>query len=233
MKLPKEVTGISPASLCHRISSISEPKHSIESTNCIRRVSKSHTPVSYILYSSSSNLAYILAAHEQTFQDFSSFISTYKNEQYEQRLVAASKLRAAAVKAWEQRDPFEIRLVRPSILLCVLCSQFAFRIQPKHHFKFTQNTSLQRDARTPQAKASRVTRSNLMNSSPGSFPHSTNARSLKPPNERPHRRAELSIISRPFGRGIWTSWSVSQVCIAPAAHSASLAYNESYSNDRV
>lgn len=53
--------------------------------------------------------------HEESFQAYSSFTTNYKSPaEYENLLVAASKMRGPAVRSWDRREPFEIALVRSS-----------------------------------------------------------------------------------------------------------------------
>ncbi|KAH0831905.1 hypothetical protein J3R83DRAFT_12788 [Lanmaoa asiatica] len=53
------------------------------------------------------------AGHEDTYQSYSSFTTTYKPAtEYESLLVSASKLRSRAVKVYERREPAELSLVR-------------------------------------------------------------------------------------------------------------------------
>jgi hypothetical protein len=50
--------------------------------------------------------------HPNTYQSYSSFTTAHKPaDEYESRLVSASKLRSRAVKAYEKREASEIALV--------------------------------------------------------------------------------------------------------------------------
>jgi hypothetical protein len=65
-----------------------------------------HSP--YALYLT----LHIFKGHEDTYQSYSSFTTSYKPAtEYESLLLSASKLRSRAVKAYERREPSELALV--------------------------------------------------------------------------------------------------------------------------
>jgi hypothetical protein len=59
----------------------------------------------------------VYTALDQTFQDYSSFVTTYANADYEESMIQANKVKAEASAKWQQRENHEARLV------CFYCWQ--------------------------------------------------------------------------------------------------------------
>lgn len=84
-------------------------------TNCCWNAYKSLIPVS-TSHSSDPEFSrfdvVVMIAHDQTFEFYSTFTSNYFQDDYENRMVSASKARSKAVKSFERREVQESALVR-------------------------------------------------------------------------------------------------------------------------
>lgn len=96
-------------------------------------------------------------AHDETFQSYSSFTSNFKPPQeYEELLVAASKLHSKTAKGYEYRDPYETSLVgfRPSPIFSVLSTSFDVH-RPKQDIHSQHTTTISPTNDVPKSLTSR------------------------------------------------------------------------------